>query len=225
MAKITCTYCNTLNDAAEKTCIGCGAPLEIPTLQQAYQPQPAAQPFQPNPPAQNTQTTSPSDSSEAQKLQDGAQQVGQLYDGATSSLRTLGNVASDALAIALTAFALGVVGGATGVWYWGLAGATLAGLLIGFAEQSFWMKIAASPAGAMTGIVLGAFAWAAGAGPKWMVFAATGLACIGALIGSHRRTTTAGCGGAIRSVLGAAGGFFVALIGLLIGLAVRGILT
>ena len=45
MAKIPCSFCNTLNDAAEKTCVGCGAPLEAPAPQQVTQPQPVQQAF------------------------------------------------------------------------------------------------------------------------------------------------------------------------------------
>ena len=215
MAKISCTYCNTLNDPASKTCVGCGAPLGVPAPQQAYRPQTIQQPFQP------AQSTSPFDSPSSQKLQDGAQQVERLYAGAASAYRTAWSVTSDAIAIALVAFALGVIGGATGMGFWGIVGATLVGLIVGYAEQSFWLTIVASPAGALMGIAVWAIAGGMGAGPKGMVFTATGLACIGALIGSRRRTTPLGCGGAVRPVLGAFGGFCVALIGLLIGLAIR----
>ena len=214
MPKISCTYCNTLNDPASKTCVGCGALLEVP----------AAQPLvQARPPAQIPLTSSPFDSPGSQKLQDGAQQVERLYAGAASAYRTAWSVTSDAIAIALVAFALGLIGGATGMGFWGIVGATLVGLIVGYAEQSFWLTIVASPAGALMGIAVWAIAWGMGAGPKGMVFTATGLACIGALIGSRRRTTPMGCGGTVRPALGAIGGFFVALIGLLIGLAIRAI--
>jgi hypothetical protein len=218
MAKITCSFCNTLNDAAAKTCVGCGAPLEAPAPQQVYRPQAVQQAFKP------AQISSPFDSVDSQKLQSGAQQVEKLYAGAANVYRTAWSVTSDAIAIALVAFALGIVGGATGMWFWGLLGAALVGLIVGYAEQSFWLTIIASPAGALIGIAAWAAAWAAGAGPKGMVFAATGLACLGALVGSRRRTTPMGCGGAVRPALGAAGGFFVALIGLVIGLAIGAIL-
>ena len=176
MAKITCSFCNTLNDAAEKTCVGCGAPLEAPAPQQVTRPQPVPQVFQP------AQTSSPLDSADSQKLQDGAQQVEKLYAGAANAYRTAWSVTSDAIAIAMVAFALGVVGGATGMGFWGVLGALLAGLVIGYTEQSFWVNVIAPPAGALVGIVVWGIAWAAGAGPKGMVFAATGLACLGALI-------------------------------------------
>ncbi len=222
MAKIPCTYCNTFNDPAAKTCVGCGAPLEAPASQTPYQPQRIEQPFQ-TPPTQAARTTSPFDSPQSQRLQDGAQQVERLYTGAAGALRTAWSVTGDAIAIAIVAFALGLIGGATGMGFWGIAGATLVGLIIGFAEQSFWLTILGAPVGTLMGIAVGAFAWVAGTGPKGMVFTATGLACIGALIGSRRRTTPMGCGGAVRPALGALGGFCVALAGLVIGLAIRAV--
>ena len=216
MAKISCSYCNTLNDAAEKNCVGCGALLEVPAPQ-VYRPQAVQQAFTP------AQTSSPFDSVDSQKIQTGAQQVEKLYAGATSAYRTAWSVTSDAIGIALVAVALGLVGGATGMGFWGVLGAMLAGLVIGYTEQSFWMNVIAPPAGALLGIVAWGVAWAVGAGPKGMVFAATGLACLGALIGAHRHTTPLGCVSFVRPLLGAAGGFFFALLGLAFGLAIRAI--
>jgi hypothetical protein len=218
MAKIPCSFCNTLNDAAEKTCVGCGAPLDAPAPQQVTQLQPEPQVFQP------AQTSSPFDSADSQRLQDGAQQVEKLYAGAASAYRTVWSVTSDAISIAIVAFALGVVGGATGMGFWGVLGAMLAGLVIGYTEQSFWVNVIAPAAGALIGIVVWGIAWAVGVGPKGMVFAATGLACLGALIGARRRTTPLGCGAVVRPLLGAAGGFLFALLGLAFGLAIRAIL-
>jgi hypothetical protein len=124
----------------------------------------------------------------------------------------------------VVAFIISVVGGATGMGLWGVLGALLAGLVIGYTEQSFWVNIVAPPAGALLGIAGWAIAWAMGFGPKGMVFAATGLACIGALIGARRRTAPLGCGAAVRPLLGAAGAFFFALLGLVTGSVIRAIL-
>lgn len=223
MAKIACTYCNTLNDPSAKTCVGCGAPLEVPATQQTYPPQRIQQPFQ-SPPAQASRTGSSFDVPDSQRLQAGTQQVERLYAGATRAYRTAWSVTGDAIAIAIVALALGMIGGATGMGLWGIAGAALVGLVIGYAEQSFWLTVIASPVATLVGIAAWAFAWAAGAGPKGMVFTVTGLACLGALIGSRRRTTPMGCGGAVRPALGALGGFVVALVGLVIGLAIRAII-
>jgi len=219
MAKITCSFCNTLNDAAEKTCVGCGAPLEAPSApQQTYRPQAVQQTFQP------AQAGSPVDSVDSQKLQDSAQQVDKLYTTAATAYKTVWSVTSDAISISLVAFALGVVGGATEMGFWGVLGAMLAGLVIGYTEQSFWMNVIAPSAGALLGIVIWGIAWAAGVGPRGMVFAATGLACLGALIGARRRTTSQGCSALVRPLLGAAGGFLFALLGLAFGLAIHAIL-
>ncbi len=218
MAKIPCSFCNTLNDPAEKTCVGCGAPLDAPAPQQVTQLQPVQQVFQP------VQTSTPFDSASSQRLQDGAQQVEKLYAGAASAYRMVWSVTSDAISIAMVAFALGVVGGATGMEFWGVLGAMLAGLVIGYTEQPFWVNVITPAAGALIGIVAWGIVWAAGAGPKGMVFAATGLACLGALIGARRRATPLGCGAVVRPLLGAAGGFLFALLGLLFGWAIRAIL-
>jgi len=218
MAKIPCSFCNTLNDAAEKTCVGCGAPLEAPHPQQVIPPPLVQQAFQP------AQSSTPFETLDSQKLQDGAQQVDRLYKGAMSAYQTAWSVTGDAIAISMAAFALGLVGGATGMGFWGVLGAMLAGLVIGYTEQPFWLNVIAPPAGALLGAVAWGIAWAAGAGPKGMVFVATGLACLGALIGARRRTTPLGCGAFVRPLLGAAGGFFFALLGLAFGLAIRAIL-
>lgn len=218
MAKIACTYCNTLNDAAAKTCIGCGAPLEIPAPQQAYRPQ-AVQPA-----IKPAQASTPFSSTESQKLQDGAQQIDRLYKGAVSAYQTAWSVTGDAIAISLVAFALGLVGGATGMGFWGVLGAILAGLVIGFTDQFFWVNVIAPPAGAVLGILGWGVVWAAGGGPQGMVFAATALACLGGLVGARRRTTHLGCSAVVRPLLGAAGAFFFALLGLIFGLAIRAVL-
>jgi hypothetical protein len=223
MAKIPCAYCNTLNDPAAKTCVGCGAPLEAAASPQTYPPQRIQQLFQ-APPAQASRSDSSFDLPDSQRLQQGAQQVERLYAGATRAYRTAWSVTGDAIAIAIVAFGLGMIGGATGMGLWGIAGAALVGLIIGYAEQSFWLTVIAAPVATLIGIAAWAFAWAAGAGPRGMVFTATGLACIGALIGSRRRTTPMGCGGTVRPALGAFGGIVFALLGLLIGLAIRAIL-
>jgi hypothetical protein len=215
MAKIPCPFCNTLNDPAEKTCVGCGAPLDVPTPPPVTRPEVAQPAFQP------AKTASPFDSTDSQKLQAGTQQVERLYTGAISAYHAVWSITSDAIAIAIVAFILGAVGGATGMGFWGVLGAMLVGLFVGYTEQSFWVNIIASPAGALIGIVGWAVVWAAGFGSKGMVFAATGLACIGALVGARRRTTPLGCGAVVRPLLGAAGGFFFALLGLVIGLTIR----
>jgi hypothetical protein len=223
MAKIACTYCNTLNDPAAKTCVGCGAPLEAPAPQQTYPPQRIQQPFQ-SPPAQASRSGSSFDPTGSQRLQDGAQQVERLYAGATRAYRTAWSVTGDAIAIAVVALALGMIGGATGMGILGVAGAALVGMIIGYAEQSFWLTVIAAPVATLVGIATWAVAWAMGAGPRGMVFTATGLACIAALIGSRRRTTPMGCGGTVRPVLGAFGGLVISLVGLLIGLAIHAVL-
>jgi hypothetical protein len=216
MAKIPCSYCNTLNDPAAKTCIGCGAPLEAPVARPVVQPfQPVQQVIKP------AQTSTPFGATESQKLQDGAQQIEKLYAGATSVYRTAWSVTGDAIAIAMVAFALGLIGGATGMGVWGVLGAMLVGLVIGYAEQSFWLTVVAAPVAALIGAGGWAILWAAGAGPKGMVFTTTLMVCIGALIGSRRRITSLGCSAAVRPMLGAMGGFFFALLGLVIGLAIR----
>jgi hypothetical protein len=218
MAKISCSYCNTLNDDTAKTCMACGALLEAPAPQPVVQPQAIQPPFQPAQPASSFNST------DSQKLQDSAQQVDRLYKGAMSAYQTAWSVTSDAIAISLVAFALGVIGGATGMGFWGVLGAMLAGLVIGYTEQSFWVNIIASPAGVLAGIAVWAVVWAMGAGPKGMVFTTTGLACIGALVSARRRTVAPGCGSAVRPLLGAAGGFFFAILGLAIGSGIRAIL-
>ena len=223
MAKIPCTYCNTLNDPAAKTCVGCGAPLEAPAPQQTYPPQRIQQPFQ-SPPAQANRTGSAFDLPNSQRLQDGAQQVERFYAGATRAYRKAWSVTGDAIAITIVAFALGMIGGATGMGVFGVAGAALVGLIIGYAEQSFYLTILAAPVATLVGIAAWALAWALGAGPRGMVFTATLFASIGALVGARRRTTPMGCGGTVRPVLGALGGFVVSLVGLLIGLAIHAVL-
>jgi hypothetical protein len=84
--------------------------------------------------------------------------------------------------------------------------------------------VIAAPVATLVGIAAWAIAWAMGAGPGGMVFTATVLACVTALIGARRRVRPLGCGGTVRPVLGALGGLGVSLVGLLVGLAIQAVL-
>jgi hypothetical protein len=211
MSKLACSYCNALNDAAEKTCVACGAPLDAPPL-----PRVETSGFQ------STPLPPPVSSVSSERPQEAFPQAEKLYSDARQSLRTAGSITADAMAIACVAFALGLVGALTGMGFWGVAGATAVGLIIGFAEQSFWLTLLGAPLGALSGIVLWAIARGVGANLKGMVLVATLLAGIGALVGARQRTTPlVGCGGSVRPVLGAIGGFSVSLIGLVIGLVIH----
>ena len=211
MSKITCSYCNALNDATEKLCVACGAPLDAPPLPQVEPPSLQSTPL---PPLVSSAST--------ERPQETFQQAEQLVSNARQSLRTAGSITADAIAIACVAFALGLVGALTGMGFWGVVGATAVGLLIGFAEQSFWLTLLGAPLGMLSGIILWAIARGVGAGSKGMVLVATLLAGIGALVGARQRTTPlGGCGGSVRPVLGAIGGFSVSLMGLVIGLIIH----
>ena len=212
MNKVTCPYCNALNEAVAKTCVACGAPIDAPPPPRVEAPS-----FQPTP------RPSPFGSTSTERAQQAGVKADQLYSRARQAYSTLGQVLGDSIAIACVAFALGLVGALTGMGFWGVVGATAVGLIVGFAEQSFWLTLVGAPLGMLSGIILWAIALGMGAGPKGMVLAATLLAGIGALVGARRRTTPLGCGGSVRPVLGAIGGFSVALIGLVIGLVIHSI--
>jgi hypothetical protein len=180
MAKFR-TYCNALNDSTEKTCVACGAPLDAP-VPQVTMPPVVQQAFTP------AQTGTPFDSLDSQKLQSGAQQVDRLYQGAASAYQTAWSVTGDAIAISTVAVILGLVGGATGMGFWGVLG-MLAGLVVGYTDQ-FSGKYHCSPGGRL--------AWSRpGLSPPRRALGRRdglrrhGLACLGALSASAQHLSAA----------------------------------
>jgi len=204
MNKIACVYCRTLNEAQEEVCIACGAPLVSAAAPQIV---PDVSPIEIQP-IENL----------GQNL--GMEQVPTMLREASAvagiAWRTLG----EALAIALVAFGIGVIGAITNTVLWALLGAILVGVAVGLVEKNFWPVLMGAPLGALAGVVLGIFLWAIGAGSNWLVLTCSLGAILGAIIGGVRQPGWRNWWVKLRPFLGALGALLFVLPGLLAGEAV-----
>ena len=129
--------------------------------------------------------------------------------------RTIG----EAVAIAISGFILGFVGGATEMLFAGILFATVLGVVVGLTRKNFYLVLASAPIGALIGMAVGAIPWVLGAGPKVMIFSAGIFANIAAVVGGKRNLPfeRRNWWEKARPFLGGLGGFGFGLIGTLIG--------
>ena len=129
--------------------------------------------------------------------------------------RTLG----EALAIALTGFILGLVGGLTGVFFSGIFGAILVGMAVGFTRKQFYGVLISAPVGLLLGLGLGALVWVLGGAPQVMVYSGLVFAVVGASVGGGRGLpfSRRNCWEKSRPLLGALGGLMFGILGTLLG--------
>jgi hypothetical protein len=210
MSEIICAYCNTVNDARETTCLACGAPLEAPRPQ--YRPRPKPAPVEP---VVTILPTRP----QTEDLRIAGQKVEKVYDAVVNTYAIAWRTVGEAISIALTGFALGLIGGATGAGGAGLIGGALVGLAVGLANKMVWFAALSAPLGAFLGCLLWGLAMLFGAGPRGLVYAAMVFAGVTALVGS--RSSRKIWWDYVRPFLGMAGGLAFSLLGLLIGWLLR----
>lgn len=202
MNKQVCTYCNTVNELQSEACIACGAPLEKMTPLPAARSEPESFVIQP---LENMNRVGELDS-----LQTTLKTI-------TSSSGAILRTAGEALAVAFTAFGLGVTGATTDQASWAVLGAILAGVVVGVVEKNFWPTILGAPSGTLVGLIIGWIVWASGGGAEWMIFSCTAGALAGAIIGSHRRRTGANWQRLLRPVFWMSAAVIFVILGLLVG--------
>jgi hypothetical protein len=202
MNDIVCAYCATLNGPGSTECIACGAPLEAAGPIMNAQPEPLPFVIQPL---------------ENMKGANDFEQIQKALLPASHALGLVWRTIGEALAIGLTAFGLGVVGAIFDMAAWALLGAILVGIAVGLSRKNLWPTILGAPLGGLAGLLVGGILWAVGLGPIWVVFISIVGAILGATIGSRRRAAGANRWDKLRPWLGALGGLFFGVMGLLIG--------
>jgi hypothetical protein len=204
--QITCGYCKTQNPWEAKSCLACGGPLTHPEVD-----------------LETKVTLAPSSEKPKQPQNEDIKKVtekaDELYFMAWNTYAIAWRTVGEAIAIALTGFILGFVGGATDTLFPGIVGATLVGLAIGITRKQFYIVLVSAPAGLLLGLGLGAMIWFLGSEPQVMVYTGMIFAIIGAVIGGkhslpfrHRN-----CWEKARPFLGTMGGFVFGALGALIG--------
>jgi hypothetical protein len=208
-----CPYCNTANKASEDACVACGAPLEKlpppprPVSYSRSRPVAATSPF--------------GDSSE--DVHKVAQTAEKVYNGAVRAYAIFWRTLGEAIAIAVTGFALGLIGGATDTRWISLGCAVAVGVAVALTNKLIWLTAVSAPIGAMIGAMIWGAAMIFGAGPQGLPITAAVGAILLALLGSRRTSPT--CWDWVRPFLGATGGMMFALVGMLLGVALRAILA
>jgi hypothetical protein len=132
------------------------------------------------------------------------------------------HTAAQVFAIALTGFALGVIGGATDAAWVGLAGALLVGLAVGWARKWSIIELLSAPLGLVLGTGLGILVW------FWLhqdiifvIAASLGSAAL-ALLGSRQAPfPQRSLWQKLRPLFGLLGGLAFGLLGLLVGVGLR----
>ncbi|MCI0521562.1 MAG: hypothetical protein L0Z70_15060 [Chloroflexi bacterium] len=211
MAKIVCSWCQTVNDAGAAACIACGAPIAQQRSMPAETP-PARKAGLPPPPVRSELST--------QDLKKAGEATEQAYNVALGAYAALWRTLGEALAIAVTGFILGFIGGASELAPVGLLAAALIGVVVGLTSKNFWFSALSAPFGALLGVVIWLPIWALGAPPQGMVFTAFLAAAILARLGGYPARQPR-FWQVMRPFLGLLGGLLFGLLGLLLGLGVN----
>jgi ribosomal protein L40E len=203
---IICEYCATSNPWDANTCLACGGPLTRPKVD--LEPQ-----------VTTVQTDEKPKQPQSEDVKKAAEKADELYFMAWNTYAIAWRTIGEAIAIALTGFILGFVGGATGVIFPGILGAILVGLAVGFTRKQFYLVLISAPAGLLLGLGIGAAIWFLGGGPQVMVYTGLVFAIIGAALGGRRSLPFRhrNCWEKARPLLGAMGGFAFGILGTLLG--------
>lgn len=226
--KITCAYCDTVNDSVNARCIACGAPLEreplrdfTPRVTRVNVP-PTEKPVSVPKPAKPAAAAKSVAQPPGEGIRQAAQRADELYHLAWRGYALVWRTVAEALAIAVCALTVGMLGGMFKQGFTAVLGGLLLGAVVGSVRKSWIWSLLSAPLGLLAGILLWLPAWALGAGPRGIMFSALVFAIIGALLGGRReRWQRRGGWEQTRPFLGAAGGGALAVVGLLIGMALR----
>lgn len=208
--------------------MACGAPLERQPLRDLtprvtiVDAPPAKTPAPVPKPAKPAESVKPAAQPLPKEIRQAAQIADDLYNRAWRGYALVWRTAAEAIAIAVCALTLGILGGMFEQGFPAVLGGLLLGVAVGGVRKNWILSLVSAPLGLLVGILLWLPAWALGAGPRGITFSALVFAMIGALLGGLRdRWRTRGAWEKARPFLGAAGGGALAVVGLLIGLALR----
>lgn len=222
-ASLTCQYCAASNPAGTNRCIACGAPIELPVV----------------PPVTvttiNTPTRNITPPANAQRADTTPEQIRDALDGAPindklkEGLKAAGmgigalgvgtffaRTASEAASIAFSSFLIGYFSAATDIKWLAIPGGLVIGLMVGLAVKRPLGALFSAPLGTILGLAAGFLLQPSFPTlPLPALFALVGGALL-AIIGSRRSSgnVVAKWYGRFRPLLGMAGGFLFALLGL-----------
>jgi hypothetical protein len=204
--RIVCEYCKTSNPRDAGACLACGGPLVRPKVDL-------------EPKVTTVQSSEEPEQIQSEDIQKAAEKADDLYFMAWNTYAIAWRTVGEAIAIALTGFILGFVGGATESIFPGILGATLVGLAVGVTRKQFYIVLISAPAGLLLGLGFGAAIWFLGGVPQVMVYTGLVFAITGAFIGGRRSLPFKhrNCWEKSRPFLGALGGFVFGILGSLIG--------
>lgn len=208
--RIFCEYCETNNPWEGSTCLACGGPLARPKIDL-------------DPKVTTVQLNEKLKQPQSPDIKKAAEETDDVYFTVLNTYAIAWRTVGEAIAITLTGFILGFVGGATGVIFPGILGAMLVGLAVGLTRKQFYIVLISAPAGLLLGLGLGAITWALGSEPQVMVYTSLVFAIIGAVLGGrcslpfrHRNWWEKA-----RPLLGAIGGFIFGVLGTFLGWGIR----
>ena len=201
-----CMYCDTPNPQDYGNCLACGAPIEVP----------APEPFQK---PKTTKTKAKPEQRPEEQLKKIGEKADDAYFTVMNTYAIAWRTIGEAVAIAISSFILGFVGGATEMWYAGIIFATLLGVVIGLTRKNFYFVLASAPIGTLIGMGVGVIPWVLGAGPKLMIFSAGIFAILAAVVGGRRNLPFGrrNWWEKARPFLGGLGGFGFGFLGMLLG--------
>lgn len=197
------------------TCIACGAPSNDNLQKKSIKSKPKIPQI----------STQPSKSFE-EEMNQVVEKTGEAYLKVMNTYAIAWRTIGEAIAIAVSGFIVGVVGGATEMFFWGIFGAITIGIAVGFTHKNFMMVLISGPLASIVGLLISAFFWIGG----WSgasVFVVTIVTVFGSILGGKRRPLfkSRNYWEKARPILGALGGVFFGILGTLLGLGIVNTIT
>jgi len=207
---IPCEYCGSNNQRDAITCIACGAPLNNNLQPKLIDVEPIIQP----------KSTKPFISAE-EEISQVVEKTDEVYLKVMNTYAIAWRTVGEAIAIAVSGFIIGVVGGATDVVFYGILGAITIGITVGLTQKIFLMVLISGPIASILGLLISAFLWIGG-WPGASVFVVTIATVFGTLLGGKRRhpLKSRNYWEKARPILGALGGVFFGILGTILGLGI-----
>lgn len=218
---LTCDYCATHNSVGSARCAACGAPLPLPKP-------PVTVITRMETPVAPPPTFTPPSEPIGEELKKAAGAIGSTI-GALSIGTILLRTAAEAVAIAVSAFIIGLNAGSAPInlgnnsLYLLLAagGGGLVGLCVGLVSKRVVWTLLSAPFGALLGTVAAILLGFNVPRQPWMALFALGGAVLFALLGSYRSSGgLLPCYQRIRPFLGLIGGLIFGLLGYAAGFKV-----
>ncbi|MBN1665689.1 MAG: zinc ribbon domain-containing protein [Anaerolineales bacterium] len=175
---LICPYCQTANPPEQGHCLACGAPLPAQAAPQPPHPKPIS-------PGQRAPAIQPGQEGPAEQIRKVTEKTDDLYFTVLNTYAIAWRTLAEAVSIALVAFVLGLIGGATSLHFFGILAGGLVGLCVGWARKNFYLTLAGAPLGLLLGLAVGAILWATGNNPQWLLLCATLPAMVAALLGNR----------------------------------------